>query len=67
MPYECKKQLHSEIIEEQERLWIQYLDEKKKHIDKAKSMLLPRMYRGGIHSSSINILLLITTFKGIGL
>ena len=36
MPYECKKQLHSEIIEEQERLWIQYLDEKKKHIDKAK-------------------------------
>ena len=36
MPYESKKQLHSEIIEEQEMYWIQQLDEKKKHIDKAK-------------------------------
>ena len=36
MPYESKKHIHSEIIEEQEMFWIQSLDEKKKHLDKAK-------------------------------
>ena len=36
MPIETKKELHSELVDEQRNFWIQALQEKRKHIDNAK-------------------------------
>ena len=36
MPIETKGQLHSDLVSEQKRLWLQALEEKRKHIEVAK-------------------------------
>ena len=36
MPIQTKKELHSELVDEQRNFWIQALQEKRKHIDNAK-------------------------------
>ena len=42
MPIETKKELHSELVDEQRNFWIQALQEKRKHIDNAKKYVEPQ-------------------------
>ena len=45
MPIETKKEMHSELVDEQRSFWMQDLQGKRKHIDNAKKYAGPQEVR----------------------